>query len=65
MSVDKWAYIRARCEGEPCPGDCDLCDRWDECPPGINEDGTCSADAEMCEVCWNTFGQVTRKAVFG
>lgn len=25
MSVDKWAYMPDKCNGEPCPGDCDLC----------------------------------------
>ena len=25
MSVSKWAYIPSRCDGEPCPGDCDIC----------------------------------------
>lgn len=55
MSVDLWAFIPQKCEGM-CPGDCDICDKWDECPPGMNEDGMCSADAEICEVCWAKMG---------
>lgn len=26
MSVSKWRYTSA-CDGQPCPGDCDMCDR--------------------------------------
>lgn len=25
MSVSKWAYEPWKCEGQPCPGDCDHC----------------------------------------
>ena len=25
MSVSKWAYLSARCDGDFCPGDCDRC----------------------------------------
>ena len=25
MSVSKWAYKPEKCEGEFCPGDCDIC----------------------------------------
>ena len=25
MSVSKWAYSPAKCDGEPCVGDCDMC----------------------------------------
>jgi hypothetical protein len=28
MSVSKWAWTED-CEGQPCPGDCDLCERRD------------------------------------
>ena len=28
MSVDKWNWS-PDCEGRPCPGDCDLCDKED------------------------------------
>lgn len=28
MSVKKWAYDPERCDGTPCPGDCDKCTRW-------------------------------------
>lgn len=27
MSVSKWAYEPDKCDGEPCVGDCDLCDK--------------------------------------
>ena len=56
MSVDLWAYIPTKCDGDFCPGDCDRCGKSMLCPPGINEDSICAADAEMCEVCWKTFG---------
>lgn len=26
MSVSKWAYTPEKCDGQPCVGDCDLCD---------------------------------------
>lgn len=26
MSVSKWRYT-STCDGQPCPGDCDMCDR--------------------------------------
>ncbi len=25
MSVSKWAYAPGKCDGGPCPGDCDGC----------------------------------------
>ena len=25
MSVSKWAYEPEKCDGKPCPGDCDNC----------------------------------------
>lgn len=25
MSVSKWAYSPKKCDGQPCPGDCDFC----------------------------------------
>ena len=28
MSVSLWAYEPELCDGQPCPGDCDHCDRW-------------------------------------
>ena len=28
MSARKWGYDPEMCDGEPCPGDCDLCFRW-------------------------------------
>ncbi len=56
MSVDKWAFIPQKCIGEDCPGDCEDCPRQALCPPGINEDGDCANDADMCPVCWKTFG---------
>ena len=60
MSVSLWSYIPSRCDGEPCPGDCDYCLRAMECPPG-HDANECANDAEMCEACWNTFGQVPPK----
>ena len=27
MSVSKWGYHPDRCDGEYCPGDCDICDK--------------------------------------
>lgn len=30
MSASKWAYMPAKCDGHACPGDCDLCSRWEE-----------------------------------
>ena len=30
MSVSKWAYIPNKCDGEPCPGDCDMCIKAEE-----------------------------------
>ena len=29
MSVSKWAYSPERCDGQPCCGDCDLCNLMD------------------------------------
>ena len=30
MSVSKYAYSPSKCDGEPCPGDCDFCALRDE-----------------------------------
>ena len=30
MSVSLWAYCPAYCDGDFCPGDCDLCPKADE-----------------------------------
>lgn len=30
MSVSKWAYEPKKCDGDYCPGDCDLCDKSEE-----------------------------------
>ena len=60
MSVDKWAYIPNKCDGDYCFGDCDDCPKAMRCPP-VMKDKDCSADLEMCEVCWDTFGPVPRK----
>ena len=30
MSCDKWAYDPKQCDGQICPGDCDLCDHKPE-----------------------------------
>lgn len=30
MSTSKWAYEPEFCDGQPCPGDCDLCGKADD-----------------------------------
>jgi len=30
MSVSKWAYKPEKCDGDFCPGDCDICGKADE-----------------------------------
>ena len=30
MSVSKWAYEPEKCDGDYCPGDCDLCSKADK-----------------------------------
>lgn len=30
MSCSKWAYIPSKCDGDFCPGDCDLCRKAEE-----------------------------------
>ena len=30
MSVSKWAYSPEKCDGDFCPGDCDLCSKAEE-----------------------------------
>ena len=30
MSVSKYAYQPEKCDGNPCPGDCDLCSERDK-----------------------------------
>ena len=30
MSVSLWAYDDLKCDGYPCPGDCDVCPIKDE-----------------------------------
>ena len=30
MSVSLWAYDDLKCDGYPCPGDCDVCEIKDE-----------------------------------
>lgn len=32
MSVSLYEYNPKYCDGEPCPGDCDLCNKWQEFP---------------------------------
>lgn len=55
MSASKWAYIPQKCDNQPCPGDCDMCGKAETCPPG-HDANDCANDMEMCEVCWETFG---------
>ena len=31
MSVSKWAYTPDKCDGDYCPGACDICDKpWED-----------------------------------
>lgn len=30
MSCDMWAYEPDKCDGQPCPGDCDFCSRAED-----------------------------------
>lgn len=30
MSASKWAYSPEKCDGRPCPGDCDGCPKAEE-----------------------------------
>lgn len=33
MSVSKWGYTPEKCDGDLCPGDCDLCPKaYEEMP---------------------------------
>ena len=49
MSVSKWAYDQAVCDGEMCAGDCDLCDMAKVMPEleKCNNDG--SKVIEKCD----------------
>lgn len=38
MSVSKWAYLPERCDGDACPGDCDLCSKAQDNIALIEED---------------------------
>ena len=38
MSVSKWAYDPQKCDGLPCPQDCDLCPKRDNLEAGIYSD---------------------------
>ena len=38
MSVSKWAYDPKKCDGLPCPQDCDLCPKRDNLEAGIYSD---------------------------
>lgn len=42
MSVSKWAYDPERCDGEGCPGDCDLCEK----PKTMEEDAKQEGDKD-------------------
>lgn len=44
MSVSKWAYSPELCDNEICPGDCDLCDLWNEREDTEDEDETETKD---------------------
>lgn len=38
MSVDLWSWTE-RCDGDYCPGDCDLCRKADEVEEETDDDG--------------------------
>jgi hypothetical protein len=39
MSVDKWAYSPEKCEGDFCPGDCDICNKAEADPDDEEVEG--------------------------
>lgn len=38
MSISKWAYIPEMCDGDICPGECDICPKADAEGFEIDED---------------------------
>ena len=40
MSCSKWAYKPEMCDGQICPGDCDLCHLWEEYGEDDDEEET-------------------------
>lgn len=59
MSASKWAYLPERCDGEPCPGDCDVCNLAEM--DGMTTERAITSDcAELPEVrCSRTGGNMT------
>ena len=49
MSVSKYSYIPAKCDGGYCPGDCEYCELADYCPPTRDMDELCDGE---CVKCW-------------
>ena len=47
MSVSKWAYTPEVCDGEGCPGDCDLCDK----PKNMEDEDDEEYPVEECKNC--------------
>lgn len=45
MSVSKWAYSPAKCDGEPCVGDCDMCSIADD----VEDEEMMEEAMEICE----------------
>lgn len=56
MSVHRWAWIKEKCDGDYCPGNCDNCFKWNECPPNVPE-GYCLKAEGDCELCWEKYGK--------
>lgn len=54
MSCSKWAYIPSRCDGEPCPGDCDNCVKADDNVALIDETliDTIRNDTDIDSIQW-------------
>lgn len=44
MSVSRWAYHPDKCDGEYCPGDCDICRKAEEEPETRKE---CNIDEQQ------------------
>ena len=59
MSVSKWAYTPEKCDGQPCPGDCDHCAKREEIealrdrPTGEWIEAELDKGFRVCSVCKN------------
>ena len=56
MSVSKYAYSPSKCDGEPCPGDCDLCSL-------ANETTFVDAVEELMEEPWFKGDSIQRQKI--